>query len=278
MPDGKLSTGQLDVLNDKPIAADSDQDSLDDDVYHDLATGPIVKKPVTSMYHSSNSSIATTNRLIATQFAVNTPEIMKQKLAKNGSESTKCKQPPGDADTQEEEARAPTTAKEKKKKKSKPAKKKNNFESESKPKPKPITLTIYCYIRKPDPPLLPRTGCARAPVKPPSPQYLQKDPFHMQSSLLFEEFLLAVAKVLPCPVQNIPKGQITWKAKKAALNAVLIALGGEVGYEALLEMFATKKQPANRHVYIFMPPPTKPEEETPVSLPSPCTPNLLFLT
>ena len=48
MPDGKLSTGQLDVLNDKPIAADSDQDSLDDDVYHDLATGPIVKKPVTS--------------------------------------------------------------------------------------------------------------------------------------------------------------------------------------------------------------------------------------
>ena len=124
MSNGKLSTDQLNVLYDKPSAFDSDQDSLDHDMDHDLATGPIVKKPVTmnSMYHSSNGSIATTNRLIATQFFVNTPEIMKQKLAKNGSNLTKCKQPPGNADTQKEEARAPTTTKEKKKKKSKPAK------------------------------------------------------------------------------------------------------------------------------------------------------------
>ena len=37
MCDGELSTDQLNVLNDKPIAVDPDQDSLDDDVGRDLA-------------------------------------------------------------------------------------------------------------------------------------------------------------------------------------------------------------------------------------------------
>jgi hypothetical protein len=121
-----------------------------------------------------------------------------------------------------------------------------------------VAITAYIQISKP--------GLLTAPAKTRNKLknedlYVQKGPFKFQSLDSYTTFLSKIASVLPCPKANIIEAKITWKPQKPA-NATALPLGGDTGYSALVDEFASKK--SGRVVILMMPPPAKPVDDKPV--------------
>ncbi|KAL0570564.1 hypothetical protein V5O48_011394 [Marasmius crinis-equi] len=114
-----------------------------------------------------------------------------------------------------------------------------------------LPITYYCYVRK-------NESTAAAKKKNAKPfdlkEHIARTPFTDPSSTTYPGLLVKISQTLPCSVLNILNDQIYWQWKKPA-TAVPVLLGGEKGYQALID--DAKAVRGACQVFLFMPPPIK---------------------
>ncbi|KAK1225427.1 hypothetical protein PQX77_011637 [Marasmius sp. AFHP31] len=112
-------------------------------------------------------------------------------------------------------------------KKTKPAAKSGQRASKQANTAQVVELTIFCYIAKP-------ALANRKHKRAKEDSWLEKPGFKFPSDKTYTEFLEAVAKILPCDVDNLAAESFRWKPTKPASAKTLI-IGNDDGYRALLE-------------------------------------------
>ncbi|KAK1221794.1 hypothetical protein PQX77_015388 [Marasmius sp. AFHP31] len=111
-----------------------------------------------------------------------------------------------------------------------------------------VELTIYCHIAKP-------ALANRKRKQPKEDSWLEKPGFKFASDNTYDEFLEAVARILPCDVDNLAVESFRWRPTKPASAKTLI-IGNDDGYQALL--LNARQDTKGRLILLYMDPPLKP--------------------
>ncbi|KAJ7106368.1 hypothetical protein C8R44DRAFT_987446 [Mycena epipterygia] len=166
----------------------------------------------------------------------------KERIAKEKRKEKKRKRDEEDEEDQPEES--------KRKKKGK------NKASDDSEEARVVDIIGYIHVLKPTPAVQSKT---RSKPKPET-LYIKRGPFKFKSNTTYNDFLTRVAAALPCPVAHIVLDKVEWKPQSPA-NRNALPLGGEVGYDVLLEQIGGRDK--DRIVVLSMPGPTKPSEDAP---------------
>lgn len=215
---------------------------------------------------------------IAAKWAVTSPAIMKKKQKEKEKKEKKEKEKVAKAAGGKAGGGSSSVAKGKKRKKvveeendessdhmnsdtdsPSPTKKKRRANTTPSQPPEIAQLTVYVHVRKNTPP----TSSSRSKAKPVADEWLARDPFRFPADGSFDSFIQAIADILPCKLEAVPSAELTWKPR-VPQNAKPLKVGGPVGFEGMVETFASKKDNSGRHVLLYMPPPVKPVEDLPV--------------
>ncbi|KAJ7474624.1 hypothetical protein B0H11DRAFT_2429030 [Mycena galericulata] len=205
----------------------ADDDGLEDADVDGMLKGVIARNPARKQCFAVALTWVIQSYSQVDKWFVSSPSVMKKKEkakeAKEKRKESKQKRLRDDSDSDDDSAK--TT---KRRKKSDDAASKT-----------PVEITGY-----PDPKTL----------------YIRRGPFKFFSDCSFEDFLVKITDILPCPIENIVLDKVEWKPQTPA-NRTPLPLGGTVGYSVLCNEM--KERSKARIVIISMPGPRKRADDAP---------------